>query len=57
MGISIICEKAGAGMLNASKATTTTISDIGCIAFMARFPPLVAAVDSFTPKTLCLTEF
>jgi hypothetical protein len=56
MGISIICENAGAGMLNASKATTTTISDIGCIAFMVHFPSIVVTVDSLTPQTLCLSE-
>jgi hypothetical protein len=47
-------------MLNASKATTTTIRDIGCIAFMVfmvRFLSIVVTVDFFTPKTLCLLEF
>jgi hypothetical protein len=41
MDISFICEKAGTGTLNASRATTATITDKESFALMPRSPFIV----------------
>jgi len=44
MDIPVIFEKAGTGTLNASRATTATITDMKYLTFMARSPLIVVAV-------------
>jgi hypothetical protein len=52
MDISFISEKAGTGILNASKATAATIMDIEYIAFIARSPFIVVTVVPLLPQNL-----